>query len=54
MGLTVSAVHGASGNVGTMINGQFGALQINSDGSFTYTLDNSNATVNALSDGAWT
>jgi VCBS repeat-containing protein len=48
---TVSAVNGVAGNVGTVVNGQFGTFQINSDGTFTYTLNNSNATVNALADG---
>jgi VCBS repeat-containing protein len=48
---SVTAMNGSSGNVGTVISGQFGTFQINSDGSYTYTLDNSNATVNALNDG---
>ncbi|WP_146523784.1 DUF4347 domain-containing protein, partial [Stieleria varia] len=46
--LTVSAINGSSGNVGAAFNTVFGSLQVNSDGSYTYTLDDGNATVNAL------
>jgi VCBS repeat-containing protein len=49
---TVSAVNGAAGSVGTDVAGQFGTFHINSDGSYTYTLNNSNATVNALNNGS--
>jgi VCBS repeat-containing protein len=48
---TVVAVSGNAANVNASVSGQFGAFVINSDGSFTYTLDNTNATVNALDDG---
>ncbi len=48
---TVTAVNGVAGSVGTVVNGQFGTFQINSDGTYTYTLNNSNTTVNALADG---
>jgi VCBS repeat-containing protein len=48
---SVTAVNGSAGNVGTAVAGQFGTFQINSNGTFTYTLDNSNATVDALNDG---
>ncbi len=47
----ITAVNGIAGNVGQVVNGQFGTFQINSDGSFTYTLDNTNTMVNALNDG---
>jgi VCBS repeat-containing protein len=49
--VTVTAVNGVAANVGIIVNGQFGTFQVNSDGGFTYTLDNSNATVDALNDG---
>src|SRR5262249_38601499 len=49
--LSVAAVDGILANVGTDVAGQFGTFHINSDGSFTYTLDNTNATVNALNTG---
>ena len=48
---TVTAVNGSSTNVGQPVQGQFGTFQIASDGSLTYTLDNTNATVNGLSTG---
>jgi VCBS repeat-containing protein len=48
---TVTAVNGAAASVGTTINGQFGTFNIAADGAFTYTLDNTNTTVNALNDG---
>lgn len=48
---SVSAVNGAAGSVGIDVAGQFGTFRINADGSYTYTLTNSNATVNALING---
>ena len=62
-GLTVTQVSSSSGNSGTTapgstsasngttITGKYGTLVIGADGSYTYTLDNSNATVNALTAG---
>ncbi|MEA2564713.1 MAG: large repetitive protein [Acidobacteriota bacterium] len=47
--LTVSAV--AGGTVGAPRAGNFGSVTINSNGSFTYTLDDTNPTVNALAPG---
>ncbi|QWT20199.1 VCBS domain-containing protein [Bacillus sp. NP157] len=41
----------ASGNVGTALAGQYGSLTLNADGSYSYAVDNANATVNALKDG---
>ena len=35
-------------NAGTGVAGSYGSVQINSDGTFTYTVDNSNTTVRAL------
>jgi VCBS repeat-containing protein len=40
-----------SGGVGSGIAGQYGTLTLNSDGSYSYAIDNNNATVNALKDG---
>jgi VCBS repeat-containing protein len=51
VGLTVSAVNGSAANVGADVPGTFGTFHIGSDGAYTYTLDNTNATVNALNDG---
>ncbi len=48
---TVVAVDGLAGNVGQDVVGTYGTLHINSDGSATYTLDNSKASVQALADG---
>jgi VCBS repeat-containing protein len=47
--LTVSAV--AGGSVGSPRAGSYGSVTINSDGSFTYTLDDTNPAVNALAPG---
>ena len=44
--MTVSAISG--GNVGASRSGSYGALTLNSDGSYTYTLDNANTSVQAL------
>ena len=41
----------ASANVGTTVTGTYGSIVINANGTYTYTLDNSNATVNALKPG---
>jgi VCBS repeat-containing protein len=51
--LTVTQVKGLAGNVGTPVTGanSFGTFTINANGSFTYQLDNTNATINALNDG---
>ncbi len=38
----------AVGSVGTSVTGSYGAITINADGSYSYTVDNSNATVQAL------
>ena len=49
--LEVSAVEGSAGNVGTGVTGSYGSVQIDANGDYTYTLDNDNADVRALSDG---
>ena len=43
---TVSALSG--GTVGSALNGTYGALTLNADGSYSYAVDNANAAVNAL------
>jgi VCBS repeat-containing protein len=40
-----------SGNVGSGVAGQYGALTLNADGSYSYAVDNTNAAVNALKNG---
>jgi VCBS repeat-containing protein len=52
-GKTVSAVTGvAAGTVGSAVNGSYGALTLNADGSYSYAVNNSNASVQALGAGA--
>ncbi|MDQ2082873.1 VCBS domain-containing protein, partial [Xanthobacteraceae bacterium Astr-EGSB] len=48
---TVTAVDGSAGNVGIDVSGIYGILHLNSDGSYTYTLDNARAAVQAIADG---
>ncbi|MEM7794284.1 MAG: VCBS domain-containing protein, partial [Cyanobacteria bacterium P01_C01_bin.118] len=50
--LTLTEVEGNSVNISgnTNINGTYGILSINSSGAYTYTLNNGNATVDALDD----
>ena len=48
---TVSAVNGQAGNVGAVIAGIYGSVNISADGSYTYTLDNTKAATQALSEG---
>ena len=40
-----------SGGVGTSVTGLYGSLQLNPDGTWTYTLDNNNPATNALAQG---
>lgn len=51
---TVSGVKSVNqtttGTVGSPLNGEFGTLTLNADGSYVYKLDNGNATVDALDD----
>jgi len=49
--LTVSAVAGSAGNVGQTIDGAYGTLHLNADGSYSYTLDNEKGAVQALGAG---
>jgi VCBS repeat-containing protein len=48
---SVTAVNGSSSNVGQNVCGTYGTLHLNADGSYTYTLDNSKPSVQALADG---
>ncbi|MEC5125460.1 Ig-like domain-containing protein, partial [Verrucomicrobiales bacterium BCK34] len=50
--LSVSAVEGGAGNVGSEHDGSYGAITLNSNGTYSYELDNSNAAVQALAAGA--
>ena len=50
--LTVAAVSGSAANVGTVVTGTYGSVTIASDGSYTYTLDNSDPQTQALAAGA--
>ncbi|GKT11387.1 MAG: hypothetical protein ISEC1_P0351 [Thiomicrorhabdus sp.] len=48
----VSGVSGVSvGVVGSEVEGSYGSLTLNADGSYEYTLDNTNESVQALDDG---
>ncbi|SDS85165.1 VCBS repeat-containing protein [Halopseudomonas sabulinigri] len=42
------AGRGAAGTLGTALDGQYGSLTLNADGSYTYVIDNSNPAVQAL------
>ncbi|MDF1862871.1 MAG: Ig-like domain-containing protein, partial [Verrucomicrobiales bacterium] len=46
--LTVSEVVGSAANTGSQVDGSYGTVVIDEDGSYSYTLDNSNPTVQAL------
>ncbi len=47
-GVAAGVVASASTNVGVSVNGTFGAINIAAGGAFAYTVDNNNATVQAL------
>ncbi|MBR1155264.1 VCBS domain-containing protein [Bradyrhizobium sp. JYMT SZCCT0428] len=49
---TVASVNGMVGNVGNAVTGTYGSVGINSNGSFTYTLNNADADTQALAQGA--
>ena len=49
--LTVTAVNGDVAGVGAPVGGTYGSLTLNADGSYTYTLNNSAANVQALRPG---
>ena len=48
---TVSAVKGVAGNVGSNVAGAHGTFNIDANGDYSYTLDTSDAAVNALAAG---
>ncbi len=47
-GVVAGTAGSASGSVGSSVSGTYGSIQIASNGSYTYTVDNSNAAVQAL------
>ncbi len=47
-GVAAGVVASASGSVGGSVNGSYGSICVNADGSFSYTVDNSNSAVQAL------
>jgi VCBS repeat-containing protein len=47
-GVAAGTVGSASTNVGAAVTGSFGSITIAADGSYTYTVDNNNAAVQAL------
>ncbi len=48
VGVAAGTVASASTNVGSNVTGSFGSITIAADGSYTYAVDNNNATVQAL------
>ncbi len=51
VGVVAGVQASASGSVGTTVGGTYGSIVINADGTYTYTLNNNHATVEALNDG---
>jgi VCBS repeat-containing protein len=49
--LTVNAVNGSGASVGNAVAGLYGSLTLNSNGSYSYTVNDTNATVNRLDTG---
>jgi VCBS repeat-containing protein len=47
-GVVAGVASSASGSVGSSVTGDYGAITINADGTFTYIVDEANATVQAL------
>ncbi|MFO1001923.1 MAG: cadherin domain-containing protein [Planctomycetaceae bacterium] len=48
VGVATGTIGSASGSVGTGVVGTYGTISIAADGTYTYTVDNNNATVQAL------
>ena len=48
---TVTAVNGSGAGVNSDVAGTYGTLHLNANGSYTYTLDNTNPAVQALAEG---
>jgi VCBS repeat-containing protein len=53
-GVAAGVVGSASTNVGSTVTGSYGTINISSTGAYTYAVDNSNATVQALRTSAQT
>lgn len=51
-GVVAGSVGSTSIDVGSVVVGQYGSIVINSDGSYTYTIDNKNTVVQALADSS--
>ena len=51
IGVAAGSLASASGNVATSVAGTYGSVSIAADGTYTYTLDNSKPTVQALARG---
>ncbi len=47
-GVAAGTAASASGSVGASVTGSFGSISIAANGAYTYTVDNSNSTVQAL------
>ncbi|MFO0180688.1 MAG: VCBS domain-containing protein, partial [bacterium] len=48
VGVTTGTVGSASGSVGSSVTGTYGSINVSSTGAYTYPVDNTNATVQAL------
>ncbi|MEZ6095180.1 MAG: VCBS domain-containing protein [Pirellulaceae bacterium] len=48
VGVVVGSQSSATGNVGSALAGSYGTITLNSDGSYSYVVDNNNAAVQAL------
>src|SRR5207248_2030335 len=48
---SVTAVNGSTAKVGVDVAGVYGTLHLNSNGTYTYTLDNTKTSVQALAEG---
>ncbi|MFN9853013.1 MAG: VCBS domain-containing protein, partial [Planctomycetota bacterium] len=46
--VAAGSIFNPTGSVGSSVVGTYGSIQIAADGSYTYTVDNTNATVQAL------
>jgi VCBS repeat-containing protein len=48
IGVAAGSVSSSAGSVSSVVNGSFGSITIAADGTYTYTVDNNNTTVQAL------
>ena len=54
--ITVTGIENSSGTTGTIgssLSGEYGSLVLNSDGSYTYTIDTSNTEINKIPEGEY-